>query len=62
MFSCVFLHHAGFFTYSNDFPEILSRATIEGLSITTLSLCMIKVLAVPRSITNILGHEIKKIP
>jgi hypothetical protein len=28
-------------------PEILSRATIEGLSITTLSLCMIKVLAVP---------------
>ena len=32
------------------FPEILSLATIEGLSTTTLSLCIIKVFAVPKSI------------
>jgi hypothetical protein len=40
-------------------PEILSLATIDGLSITTLSLCMIKSVSGSRY-HDILSHEIKK--
>jgi hypothetical protein len=60
MFSCVSLHQVGFFNNSNDFTRDPVSATIE-LSITTLSLCMIKVSGT-KVYRDILGHEIKKIP
>ena len=50
MFSCVFpCMSEALRPTAMTLPVLWSMATIDGLSTTTLSLCMIRVLAVPRS-------------